>query len=91
MALDCRIPLSVGRNALDQSAETLDRAVQEDENGNNPENDVETTADVEYSVVKIKHGGFDTEGGPLVYHFNSKKSLSRLNPGSLSRMEYVLE
>ncbi len=55
MALDCRIPLSVGRNALDQSAETLDRTVQEDENGNNPENDGETTADVEYSLVEIKH------------------------------------
>lgn len=75
MALDHGIPLSGGGNALDESPETLDRAVEESENGDYPEDDGEATADIEDSMVKIEDRGFYTEGGRLVCHFDREESL----------------
>lgn len=76
MALDHGIPLSIGRNALDERTETLDRTIKEDVDGYYPKDDGEATADIEHSVVKTEHRRFDTEGGRLIYHFDGEKSLS---------------
>lgn len=75
MPLDHRIPLRVCGHALDEGAEALDGAVEEGEDGGGPKGEREAAGDVEDSVVEVKDGGFDADGGGLVDYFDREKAL----------------
>ena len=75
MTLNQRVPLGVRGDTFDQGPQTLNTAVEEDEDGDGAEDDGEATTDEEDSMVKIEDGGFNAECGGLIDYLNGKERL----------------
>ena len=70
-----RVPHSVKWNALDERADSLDTAVQEDDGGYRDEGVYEAAADEEDSIVEVENRAFHAEGGGIVSYFCCEECL----------------